>query len=302
VSEKADPTASAVDAPDTDEARAAAASTDAAPAEVQEPPAEAEREPDADEVQVIDVIPDDLALARAQLDAGLAPLAEGHLRIRIARLEAEGASAADELDAARCLLAESLWRQQRPIAAGAVLDAIRPGSLERRRPIAMLIEAEARAAVGDPDRARALMEEVVSAVGVERAWVLRGGMPTRLSWPLPPMLRPPGRRGPPAPGSTGPASFTSAAPQPRPERTAAAHARVEAARRAYRIDDVAAGDRELGVALRLDPAVAAEGVSLIEPTIDSQTATDRLLLYGDLLRAAGRDADASAMYDRAARA
>jgi hypothetical protein len=292
VTEKADPEAPAEapapEAPPTDAPAPEAAVAETAPAE--------------DEVQVIDVIPDDLALARAQLDSGLAPLAEGHLRLRIARLEAEGSSAADELDAARSLLAEALWRQQRPLAAGAVLDAIRPGSLERRRPIAMLIEAEARAAAGDADRARALMEEVISAVGVERAWVLRGGMPTRLSWPLPPMLAPPGRRAPRPAFSSGPASFTATVPHPRPEQTAAAHARVEAARRAYAFDDRASGDRELGVALRLDPAVAGEGVALIEPTIDDEAPTDRLLLYGDLLRAAGRDADASAVYDRAARA
>lgn len=315
MTEKADPAAevpeAAAEAPEAEATNAEATSATESATEPAEPAAEAETEPSAeageaeaanDEVQLVDVIPDDLALARAQLDAGLAPLAEGHLRLRIARLEVEGAGAAEELDAARCLLAEALWRQQRPIAAGAVLDAIRPGSLERRRPIAMLVEAEARAASGDPDQARALMEEVIGAVGVDRAWLLRGGLPTRLSWPLPPMLRPPGRRPPRPAWSSGPAAFSPAAAQARPERTAAAHARLEAARQAYGRDDAGGGDRELGVALRLDPSVAADGVALIEPTIDGETATDRLLLYGDLLRAAGRDADASAVYDRAARA
>jgi hypothetical protein len=48
--------------------------------------------------------------------------------------------------------------------------------------------------------------------------------------------------------------------------------------------------------------VAAEGVSLVEPTLGRQPGADRLLLYGDLLRAADRPTDAAEAYDRAARA
>jgi hypothetical protein len=62
------------------------------------------------------------------------------------------------------------------------------------------------------------------------------------------------------------------------------------------------GDRELGLALRLDPRIAAEGVALVEPTLGREPGPDRLLLYGDLLRAADRPAEASEAYDRAARA
>ena len=62
------------------------------------------------------------------------------------------------------------------------------------------------------------------------------------------------------------------------------------------------GDRELGLALRLDARIAPEGVALVEPTLGMQPAADRLLLYGDLLRAADRPADAADAYDRAARA
>ena len=72
----------------------------------------------------------------------------------IARLEAGGRGAMEELDAARALLAESLWRQGRPLAGGAVVETIRAGSLERRRPIVLLVEAEAMAAGGDPSAAR----------------------------------------------------------------------------------------------------------------------------------------------------
>jgi predicted RNA polymerase sigma factor len=47
--------------------------------------------------------------------------------------------------------------------------------------------------------------------------------------------------------------------------------------------------------------VAGDGVVLVEPTLGPQPVADRLLLYGDLLRAAGRNPEASEAYDRAAR-
>ena len=58
---------------------------------------------------VVDLIPDDLSLARAQLAAGLTGQAEGSLRRHIARLDADGDNgrSLDELDAARALLAEN---------------------------------------------------------------------------------------------------------------------------------------------------------------------------------------------------
>ncbi|MGH2428046.1 MAG: hypothetical protein ACRDGV_04030, partial [Candidatus Limnocylindria bacterium] len=84
------------------------------------------------------------------------------------------------------------------------------------------------------------------------------------------------------------------------ERIAAARARLESARGAYTIGATESGDAELSVALRLDPALAIDGLRLVEPTLEAEPPTDRLLLYGDLLRAAGRHADASAAYDRAA--
>ncbi len=246
----------------------------------------------SDEEYLVDLLPDDLALARSQMASGLATLAEATMRRRIAQLELEGVAALDELDVARALLGEALWRQGRPLAAGTAVGAIRGSSLERRRPLVMLVEAEAAAAGGQPDRATALMERVLSAVGVDEAWRLRAGVPTRLGWPLPASLRPGARRAVPVvPTSTV---------EPAPERTAAAHARLEAARSAYAARDLVRGDREIGVALRLDPRVAADGVLLVEPTLGELPEAERLLLFGDLLRAAGRAADASVAYDRAA--
>ena len=249
-----------------------------------------------DGVYYLDLVADELSLARAQIASGLSALAEAVLVRRIAQLHAQGDVALDELDAARALLAEALWRQGRPIAAGAAAGRIRSGSLERRRPVVMLIEAEALAATSQLEAATRLMERIVEEVGVDDAWRLRSGVPSRLPWPTPASLRP---RRPVEQQATGAEAL---APGADPARTAAAHARLEAARQGYLANDAERGDRELMVALRLDARIAPEGIALLEPTLDDQSATERLLLYGDLLRAAGRAAEASAVYDRAARA
>ena len=246
------------------------------------------------EPYLVDLIPDDLALARSQLASGLAPIAEATLRRRIAEIEVEGGSP-DELDAARALLAEALWRQGRLRAAGAAVDGLRPSSIERQRPVVGIIAAEAAAADGDPDRAAAQAEAVIGSIGVDDAWRIRGGVAGRVAWPVPASMRPGTRRPAIAP-------FTAPIPADEPERTAAAHARLEAAREAYGAGDRARGDRELMLALRLDARIAPEGIALVEPALVEESAAERLLLYGDLLRAAGRAADAAAAYDRAARA
>ena len=233
-----------------------------------------------EERQVIELLPDVLSAARGQIDAGLFGIAEGTLRRRIATLVATARSA-EELDAARALLAEALWRQGRPSAAGEIVAEIRPRGTERRRPLVLIIEAEALAVRGEPDRAEGLMERVVGMVGRDETWRLRAGVPSLLPWPPP--------------------TIDTAADWP-PELGAAARDRLAAAKAAYDEKDHAAGDRELAVAVRLDETVAPEALGLIEPTLGDQPGADRLLLYGDLLRAAGRGAEASAAYDRAAQA
>jgi hypothetical protein len=248
-------------------------------------------------LEVIDLIPDELALARAQIGSGLYGLAEGVLLRLIAGLEAAGKGGLEELDGARALLGEALWRQGRPLAAGVAIDGIRSSSIERRRPMVMLIEAESVAAAGDPDRAARLAERVVSTIGVDEAWKLRGGVATRITWPAPSSFRSPARR------SEGAGSLAEAAPAPpTPERTAAAHTRLEAARRAFADGKLDEGDRQLAAALRLDPRIGPEGAVLLEPSLGGEAPAERLLLYGDLLRAAGREADATVAFDRAARA
>lgn len=246
---------------------------------------------------VIDLFPDEMALARSLLASGLPAMAEGVLIRRIAALGVAGKGGLEDLDVARGLLAEALWRQGRPISAGAAAAAIRAGSPERRRPIVTLVEAEALAAAGDLDRASKLAERVVAAIGVDEVWKLRGGVPSRLDWPTPASFRAPSpRAGAPRRRGPGPA------PAPTPERATTAHARLDSARLAYEAGATDEGDRQLIVALRLDPRIAAGALALFQPTLEKEPGEDRLLLYGDLLRADGRDDEAAAAFDRAARA
>ena len=266
-----------------------------------EPP---HREPPREvaDVQVIDLVADELALARAQLDAGQPGLAEGTVRRRLAWLEADGVGADDEADALRTLLAESLWRQRRPAAARQALDAVRPSSPQRRLPIAMLVEAEALAAAGEHDRATGVMERVVASIGVDAAFELRSGMAGRLAWPLPGELEAPPPRAARAPwGDRAQVVDDSDGALPvDDERIAVGRARLEEARVAYIAGQRGRGDAELSIAVRLDPTLAADGVAMLEPTLGGQPPRERLLLYGDLLRAAGREAEANEAYDRAA--
>lgn len=139
---------------------------------------------------LVDAVGDDLGLARAQLDAGLAGIAEGTVRRRLARIEADDAeSAPDEADALQLLLAESLWRQQRPAAARLALAAISVGSPQRHLPMALLIEAETLAAYGEADRAAGAQERLIAAIGADATFELRGGVPGRLAWPPPSEMR-----------------------------------------------------------------------------------------------------------------
>ena len=252
---------------------------------------------------VIDVIADELGLARAQLDAGLTGLAEGTVRRRLARLEADGAeSADDELDALHLLLAETLWRQQRHVAARAALDAIRTGSGQRRLPIAMLVDAETLAAAGEADRAAGAQERLVAAVGIDEAHALRGrrARPAVLAAAVRARRRGPAA-GTPAvelrPGGAGRRGRLDGRRRAGGRRR---RARMEDARVAYVAGDRQRGDGRMSIALRLDPGLAADGVKIIEPTLGRQPSAERLVLYGDLLRAAGREAEAQRAYGRAA--
>jgi hypothetical protein len=86
---------------------------------------------------------------------------------------------------------------------------------------------------------------------------------------------------------------------PDDERVAAGRGRLEEARVAYVAEDLARGDSEMSIAVRLDPALAATAWGSSSRRSDPALA-ERLLLYGDLLNAAGRDAEATRAYDLAA--
>jgi hypothetical protein len=257
-------------------------------------------ERDADEVQIIDLIGDDLGLARAQIGAGLLGLAEGTVRRRLAVLEADGVTSDDETDALRLLLAETLWRQGRPTGARRAFEAIRPASPQRRLPIALLVEAETLAAAGEGDRAAGAQERLLAAIGPDAAFELAGGAADRLTWPLPGSMQPGSGRVPRPPWTSRPDDPPSEGEPLDDERVAAGRGRLEEARVAYVAGELARGDAEMSIAVRLDPALAADGVGLIEPTLGTQPSSERLLLYGDLLNAAGRDAEATRAYDLAA--
>ena len=265
-----------------------------------EPAQDVNAEPvrEADEVQVIDLIRDELALARAQIDAGLLGLAEGTVRRRLAHLEADGVTSDDETDALCLLLAEVLWRQERPISARRSLEAIRPASPQRRLPMAMLIEAETLAATGEADRAAGAQERLLAAIGPDATFEMAGGVTGRLTWPLPEEMQPGSGRVPRPPWT---ARDAAEATEPiDDERMAAGRGRLEESRVAYVAGDLERGDADMSIAVRLDPALAADGVGLIEPTLGTRPPAERLLLYGDLLNAAGREAEATRAYDLAA--
>jgi hypothetical protein len=255
---------------------------------------------DSDELQIIDLIADELGLGRAQIDAGLLGLAEGTVRRRLAVLEADGVTSDDETDALRLLLAEALWRQGRPVGARRSLEAIRPASPQRRLPIALLVEAETLAAAGEGDRAAGAQERLLAAVGPDAAFEMAAGAADRLTWPLPESMQPGSGRVPRPPWTSRPDDAPTEAEPLDDERVAAGRGRLEEARVAYVAGDLERGDGEMSIAVRLDPALAGDGVGLIEPTLGTQPSPERLLLYGDLLNAAGRDADATRAYDLAA--
>jgi hypothetical protein len=270
-----------------------------APPDRDEPEAEPEEQ---EEVQLVDLVSDELALARGQLDAGQPALAEGTILRRLAWLEADGGGPSDEADALRVLLAEADWRQGRPAAARRAIDAVRPSSPQRRLPVAGIIEADVLAAAGERDRATGSMERVLDAIGPEAVFEIRAGQSGPLAWPLPAELR----AEPARPARPPWAPLESAGgqapepPAPDDERIAAGRARMEEARVAYVAGDLERGDVEMSIALRLEPGLAGDGVAVIEPTLGGQPSAERLLLYGDLLRAAGRQAEADDAYDRAA--
>ena len=76
---------------------------------------------------------------------------------------------------------------------------------------------------------------------------------------------------------------------------------MEDARVAYVAGDRGRGDGQMSIALRLDPSLGGRWGQDHRAHPGRQPSSERLLLYGDLLRAAGREAEAQQAYERAAK-
>ena len=188
------------------------------------------------------------------------------------------------------------------VGARAALDAIRRRAARSGGGRScMLIEAEAVAAAGEPDRAAGALERVVDAIGVDEAWKLRGGVPGRLAWPLPAELVPAAAPGRAAAVGRQPPPTPTPEPADGDARTAAARGRLEAARVAYVAGDSAAATRELSLAVRLDPRSAGDGVAILEPTLGGQPAAGAsATLRRPAPRRRARASRRNDAYDRAA--
>jgi tetratricopeptide (TPR) repeat protein len=237
-------------------------------------------------------------------------LARVHLRmgsLLLARAELEAYAGRDVLDEDALLdLAEVRWRTGDLPGAGEAADAL----LARGRDdvLALVIAAEALAALGRPTPARQLAGRALVAAGGPLE-PLFAGMPRSVIWPADPAgvdARPvvgadepvasPGTRL--RPGTRRPRagmSVATAEEDAGPASAAAAEA-FAGGRAALGGWDPAPAALRLGVALRLEPGFAqavleAIGDRSVEPTL--------ALVAGDALRLLGRESEALAAFDRA---
>jgi len=232
-------------------------------------------------------------------------LARIHLRLgslQLARTELEMLAAAGELDApGRVDLAEVRWRTGDLAGAGEAANALLARGSEE--PLALVIAAEAVAALGRPGEARRLAGQVAQLRPGSLA-PLFAGMPMALIWPDEAGATVIGANGggaAPVPvGAARPASSRrkgrpSAADTPVAAPAAAAEA-FAGGRGALAAGDHARAALMLGVALRLEPGFAGAVLGAVAGRdLDPLLA----LVEGDALRLLGREAEALAAFDRA---
>jgi hypothetical protein len=208
-------------------------------------------------------------------------LARVHLRMGslvLARAELEAYAGRGELDDEAILdLAEARWRTGDLAGAGEVATAaIQGGSTD---PLALIIAAEAVAALGRPGEARRLAGRALESVHGSLD-PLFAGMPRSLIWPTDPDA--------PGPGSEasdgGHRHSAGAAPD--------ALQALDAGREALERGEHAAAAVRLGVALRLGPAFAPAILDALgdvhQPELE--------LLRGDAYRLVGREVEARRAY------
>jgi tetratricopeptide (TPR) repeat protein len=208
-------------------------------------------------------------------------LARVHLRMGslvLARAELEAYAGRGELDDEAILdLAEARWRTGDLAGAGEVATAaIQGGSAD---PLALIIAAEAVAALGRPGEARRLAGRALESVHGSLD-PLFAGMPRSLIWPTDPDAPVPGGDG--ADGGHRPSA--GAAPD--------ALQALDAGREALDRGEHAAAAVRLGVALRLGPAFAPAILDALgdvhQPELE--------LVRGDAYRLVGREVEARRSY------
>ena len=246
--------------------------------------------------------PDELSLARAQLAAGLPAWPREPLRRRIAMLEADGTSGDEELDA----LARPAGRGA--LAAGPARRrtrrARRDAAVERRSGACPIVHAHRGRGARRVRRARPRRRRA----GARH----RGG---RRGRGVRAARRRPGSRSPgrcrasscPQPARRAAAAWSQAADEPDADagrrRTRGRRPRACGSRR--HASPTWPATSSAATARCRSPCgwiagSPADGVAIMEPTLGGQPHAERLLLYGDLLRAAGRRVEADRAYDRAA--
>jgi len=256
-----------------------------------------------------------------------------HLRtgsLGLARAELEAAAGRGALDEDALLdLAETRWRTGDLAGAGEVANALL--ATGRRDATALVVAAEAVAALGRPSEARRLaslalaeagprLDEIFAGMPRSHVWPVEGSgavvtsqeesstpapgasdieAPTAAIEPLPAALEPLPATIEPLPAALEPLPVP-AEPLPAPAEPLPAAAEglpvatdvLDAGRRAIADGDLDAGALQLAIALRLAPALAPAVLDAAGAARSPQLE----LLRGDALRAAGRELDARRAY------
>ncbi|MDP9483684.1 MAG: hypothetical protein M3P84_10735 [Chloroflexota bacterium] len=230
--------------------------------------------------------PTALRLARLHLRTGSLALA----RVELETLAGEGALD----DEALLDLAEVRWRTDDLTGAGEAAAAhIASG---REAPIALIIAAEATAALGRPGEARRLAARAIELVDRPIDAVF-AGMPRSDVWPVQPLERVAGWTLPPIEVTIvaderarddGAREPDEPAPDP--------GADLEAARAALAAGDRSAAAFRLSVVLRLSPALAPAVLDVA----GTEPGPDFDLVRGDALRLVGREVQARQAFSSAA--
>ena len=220
-----------------------------------------------------------------------------HLRMGqhpLARAELEACAGRGTLDEPALLdLAEVRWRTGDLAGAGEAANALLARG--REEPLALVIAAEAVAALGRPGEARRLAGRALAQVAGPLDPVF-AGLPRSSLWPDDPAPVPGEQASaemvtthPGASGHAGRSHITAGLIDPGSPASNAAAEAFAGGRAALASGDVVTAGRRLGVALRLDPRFA-------DDVLDALGAWDRdpglALVAGDALRLLGREAEA----------